>query len=41
VNLYHLADKKPEAKDYTAQKPELVTHLKKLHVAWAKDVFAK
>ena len=41
VSLHNLADKKPEAKDYTAQKPELVAHLKKLHVAWAKDVFAK
>ena len=41
VSLHNLADKKPEAKDYTAQKPEMVAHLKKLHVAWAKDVFAK
>lgn len=36
--LYHLGDDQPEAKDYAAEKPELVRELTKLHDDWAKEV---
>lgn len=36
--LYHLADAKPEARDYAADKPGLVRELTKLHEEWAKEV---
>ena len=38
-SLHNLADEKPEARDYAAEKPELVSRLKALHAEFAKDVF--
>lgn len=36
--LYNLADERPEAKDYAAEKPELVAELVELHRGWAQEV---
>lgn len=37
-SLHNLADEKPEVKDYVAEKPQIVAHLKKLHEEWAIEV---
>lgn len=39
LTLHHLADEKPEVHDYAAEKPAAVDRLKKLHDAFATDVF--
>ena len=38
VSLWHLADAKPEARDYAKVKPEIVRRLRKLHTDWVNEV---
>ncbi|MCH7226527.1 sulfatase [Haloferula sp. A504] len=38
VSLHRLTDAKPEVKDYSAEKPGLVTRLRVMHEAWLKEV---
>ncbi len=39
--LHNLADAKPEAKNYAAERPEIVARLTAMYVAWAKEVAPK
>ena len=41
VSLRHLADVKPEARDYAKVKPEIVRRLRKLHTDWVNEVSPK
>ena len=40
MTLRHLADTRPEVANYADEQPLIVTRLRSLHDAWAKDVFA-
>ena len=39
ISLHHLGEEKPEVKDHAEDHPKVVARLRKLHEAWAENVF--
>ncbi len=38
ITLHHLADEKPEATDYSKERPDITARLLEMHDAWAEEV---